>query len=161
MNGQGSQTRYVRVEMSDFDDEFLRDEEGDEGFGGFLRGLKPGHKVSVAGTFRYRQGGNPREWGDPGEAKYLPREWQMLAGAVAWTGTAATTGVVEVTFPAVFSGSPLTWVTPVLTNPLFQDVRCQAALQSNESIEIWWFAGASLTRVEFHWLAIGPIAIAM
>lgn len=142
--------------MSEFDDYFLRE---DEQYSDFLRGLRPGRKVSIAGTFRYREGSDPREWASPGGVKYLPREWQMLAGAVAWTGAAASSGMVEVTFPATFSGSPLTWVTPVLTTPLFQDVRCQAALQSNASMEIWWYAGASLTRVEFHWLAIGPVAI--
>lgn len=146
--------------MSDWDDYFTKDKSGEDDFGDFLSGLRPGRRVSIAGSFRYRTGADAQDWGRPGAAKYLPREWQMLAGAVAWTGSAATSGMVEVTFPAAFSGSPLTWVTPVLTTPLFQDVRCQAALQSNSSLEIWWFAGASLTRVEFHWLAIGPVAIA-
>lgn len=147
--------------MTDWDDYFGRHyREGEDDFGDFLDGLRPGHKVTISGTLRYRQGASGKDWANPGAAKYIPREWQILAGAVAWTGAAATSGVVEVTFPAVFSGSPLTWVTPVLTTPLFQDVRCQAVLQSNASLEIWWFAGASLTRVEFHWLAIGPIAVA-
>jgi hypothetical protein len=143
--------------MSDFDDLFTRSEEDE--FGDFLRWLRPGRKVNLTGMLRYREGSDAQDWAEPGGAKYLPREWQILAGSIKWSGAAATSGVVEVTFPAKFSGLPLVYVTPINTTPLFKDIRCQAPLASAEAMEIWWFAGASLTEAIFCWLAIGPIGL--
>lgn len=143
--------------MSDFDDVFTRSE--DDEFGDFLRRLRPGRRVNLSGMFRYREGSDARDWANPGGTKYLPREWQMLAGSAKWTGAAATSGVVEVTFPAKFSGLPLVYVTPINTAPLFQDIRCQAPLSSAEAVEIWWWSAESLTEAIFSWLAIGPIGL--
>jgi hypothetical protein len=88
-----------------------------------------------------------------------PTEWQMLAGTIQWTGGAKTSDTLEVTFPAEFSGTPIVFVTPVNTTPLFQDVRCQAPVSSAASMEIYWFSAVNLTAVTFSWLAIGPVGL--
>ena len=142
--------------MSDFDDPL---NEVMDIFSDFLSGLRPGSKVSAAGLLRYRAGSDARDWAAPGETKRLPAEWQMLAGSIQWSGTAQTSGTLEVTFPAIFSGLPLVFVTPIGTTPLFRDIRCQAPLAGAGSMEIWWFSEENLTTATFCWLAIGPIGL--
>jgi hypothetical protein len=142
--------------MSEFDDLFTKNE--DE-FSDFLKWLRPGQKIGLSGVLRYHEGSDPRDWADPGGAKYLPKEWQMLCGSIAWTGSAADHGAVEVTFPAAFSGTPIVLVTPINTTPLYKDIRCQAPLTSAAAMEIWWFSANNLTAATFTWLAIGPIGL--
>lgn len=141
--------------MSTFDDEF--GEEG--GFGDWLSGLRPGHKVSGARLLRYRQGSDPRDWSAAGGAKYLPRDWQMQCGTQKWTGAAAVAGALQVTFPVAFADPPVFLATCLNTTPLFQRIQFQCPTQSAGAQEIYWWAAAALTRVDFCWLALGPIGM--
>lgn len=125
----------------------------------FPPGLRPGRAISLSGKLRYRQGSDSRDWADPGGQKYVPLDWIMQCGCVAWTGTARTYGAVEVTFPARFSGTPVVLATPVNTAPPFEDIRLQACLSSAAGMEIHWHSAVGLTRVEVCWLALGPMGV--
>jgi hypothetical protein len=127
-----------------------------DSFETFIEGLRPGRLLRLGGLLRYRQGGDPRDWSLPGTAKYVPVDYQLLVGSAHWNGTARASGAMDLAFPAPFSQSPIVLCTPVATFPVFQDVRCQMAIASPRVAEIHWFAGADLTLVVFHWLAIGP-----
>ena len=132
-------------------------DEGWDSFEAFVEGLRPGRAARLGGLLRYRQGGEARDWAQPGELKFVPVDYQVLVGSIRWNGTASASGALEVTFPAPFSQDPVVLCTPVNTTPLFQDVRCQMAIASPLRAEIHWFAAASLTAAVFHWLAIGPV----
>ena len=137
-----------------------RMDETEDEFGSFLpEGLRPGRMVSLSGRLRYHQGSDSRDWADPGAQKYVPVDWTMQCGTIAWTGTSRTSGAVEVTFPARFSGTPVVLATPVNTTPLFDDIRLQACLTSVAGMEIHWHSAVGLTRVEVCWLALGPIGV--
>jgi hypothetical protein len=142
--------------MGDFDDPFS---DGADEFSNFRSVLGPGSKVGASGLLRYREGGDPRDWAAPGGGKYLPNEWQLLAGSIEWTGAGAASGVKEVTLPATFSGLPLVFVTPINTTPLYKDVRCQCPPAGPSTFEIWWFSAENLTAITFAWLAIGPVGL--
>jgi hypothetical protein len=135
-------------------------EETWDSFETFVEGLRPGRAARLGGLLRYRQGGDARDWAYPGAAKFVPVDYQVLVGSVQWSGTARASEALEVTFPAPFSQDPIVLCTPVNTSPLFQDVRCQMPIASPHGAEIHWFAGADLTAVVFHWLAIGPVGSA-
>jgi hypothetical protein len=129
-------------------------------FGDFLDiGIRPGHKVSMVGQLRYRQGSDPRDWSGSGAAKYLPRDWHMMCGSKQWTGAAATSGAVEVTFPAPFGDLPLILATVHNTTPIFKTCELLASPASSQTMEIYWRCSDSLTRVDIYWLALGPIGI--
>ncbi len=141
--------------MSSFDDEFS--EEG--GFGDWLSGLRPGHKVSLGGSLRYRQGSDPKDWSQPGGSKYLPREWQMQVGAQKWTGGARKSAGFEINFPVAFADPPVVLVSCSNTTPLFEEVRFQVTFQSAATVEVYWWSTNNLTLVSVSWLAIGPIGM--
>jgi hypothetical protein len=128
-----------------------------DSFEAFVEALKPGRAVRLGGLLRYRQGGDPRDWSQPGAIKYVPVDYQVLVGSIQWSGTASASGALEVIFPAPFSQDPIVLCTPVNTTPLFQDVRAQMPIASPLTAEIHWFAAADLTALVFHWLAIGPV----
>jgi hypothetical protein len=78
----------------------------------------------------------------------------LLAGSCRWTGAAATSGQVTVTFPARFADEPLLLCTPARTTPLYVDVRCQALGEAAVG-RITWYAAAAVTEAWFHWIALG------
>ena len=129
-----------------------------DGFDDFSGGnLKPGRKATLGGTLRYHEGSDPNDWSFPGGAKYVPHDYMILVGSFKWTGTARTSGAVEVTFPAVFAGEPIVICSVASTVPVWQDCRCQAPPSSGSAFEIYWFSAVNLTQVVFHWLGIGPL----
>ena len=135
----------------------------DDGFGGyydsFLEGITPGSKVSSGGIFRYRQGGDPRDWSAAGGSKYLPGDWQMQAGCIKWTGAAAASGMVEITFPTPFADSPIVLCTVTNTNPGFERCVVQPTIAAPSLLEVYWWSDNNLTRVDIFWLALGSIGL--
>lgn len=113
--------------------------------------LAPGR---VTPLLRYRQGGDPRAWARPGGQVYLPAGAMLLAGSCRWTGAAATSGQLTLTFPARFADEPLLLCSVARTAPLYVDARCQALGEAAQG-RITWYAAAPLTEVWFHWLALG------
>ena len=113
--------------------------------------LAPGRATPL---LRYRQGGDARAWARPGGVAYLPAGAMLLAGSCRWTGTAATSGQLTLSFPARFADEPLLLCTPARTTPLYVDVRCQALGEATVG-RITWYSASSLTEVWFQWLALG------
>ena len=109
---------------------------------------------STTPLLRYRQGGDPRAWARPGGTAYLPAGAMLLAGSARWTGTAAASGQVTLTFPARFADEPLLLVSVARTTPLYVDARCQALGEAAVG-RITWYAAAPVTEVWFQWLALG------
>jgi hypothetical protein len=134
------------------------EEGGDFGsFEGILEALAKGGHHAMAPILRYRQGADPLDWGLPGAAKYLPGSWQMLVGAIKWTGAAATSGVVEWNFAQAFANNPILIASCYYTWPLHSEMRCLATPGGWSTGEVWWWSTVNLTQAAFMWLAIGPI----
>ena len=128
-----------------------------EGFEDFLSGLQPGRKVTLGGGLRYREGGDARDWSAPGQTKRVPGDWMMQIGVRSDTFAAATSGMVEVSFPQAFGDPPWIMACPVNTLPAFQDVRVLPTIASAAGLEIYWHSSVNLTYIEISWMAIGPI----
>jgi hypothetical protein len=108
--------------------------------------------------FYRRQGGHATQWGGSsgfGTTDYTPTAVRFQAGAALWSGSAAGSGSVTITFPVAFSDKPLVIVCAVSAlvcagvNPATQSAS-QATL-------LWQTVDASTTTsVGLYWLAIGP-----
>ena len=129
----------------------------DSYFKSFTEGIEPGSKVMP--LLRYRQGADLKDWSTAGSAKYVPGDWHMQCGAKKWTGAAAASGSLELTFPTPFAEPPVLVMTPTNTVPGFKDVRVMVTVQSAAVYECYWFSANNLTRVDFFWLALGPIGL--
>jgi hypothetical protein len=126
-------------------------------FEDFLAGLEPGSKHPIAQILRYRQGADPLNWSEPGATKYVPASWQMLTGAIKWTGTAATSGVKTFNLAMPFANYPIALVTPYYTFPLFKELRCMVNFEDFATMAVWWWSPDALTQAAFYWLAVGPV----
>lgn len=107
--------------------------------------------------FYRRQGGHATNWATQGVTTYTPGAVRMQAGTVRWTGASANNGAVAVTFPVVFSGTPICLVTNNGANGQLYDLEVSATAGiGNDTMTIWWKLGTSVTALDFFWLAIGP-----
>ena len=133
----------------------------DDSFGDFFRsfteGIKPGSKVMP--LLRYRQGADLKDWSTAGSQKYVPGDWHMQCGCKKWSGAANDHGAVELTFPTPFAEPPVLVMTPTNTVPGFKEVNVMVTVQSAAVYEVYWFSVDNLTRVDFFWLALGPIGL--
>jgi hypothetical protein len=136
----------------------------EDSFGDFFRsfteGITGGKRVSGGGLFRYRQGGDLKNWSNAGTKKYLPGDWHIQAGCCKWTGAAAVFGMVELTFPIPFADAPIIVCQPTNTNPGFERCVCQPTVSgSGIDEEVYWWSDNNLTRVDIRWIAFGPTTI--
>lgn len=137
------------------------EESGFESWEALLRRLKPGRSLGPGVNpvgMRYRQGGEARDWAAPGGERYTPLGGFMQCGSARWSGAPALSGGLAVNLPAHYADTPLVWVTPAYTQPLFSEVRLLASPQAS-SLEIHWWAAAALTELHVFWLAFGPGAV--
>ncbi len=128
----------------------------EDGFEEFLKTMSPGRPVMQ--ILRYRQGGDARSWGQAGGTSYAPRNAFVQAGSRAWSGAAATTGVLSFAYPVAFADTPLVWVQVVITTPGNEPVQVHAQ-GDLPGLAIRWWTGNPVTLIWFHWLAIGPGAV--
>jgi hypothetical protein len=76
------------------------------------------------------------------------------SGVARWTGGAATSGSVVVTFPEAFSKIPNVFVTPLSAS----DLRVRA-VPTAANFTLSWSAAANKTTIDFMWLALGFIGV--
>jgi len=113
---------------------------------------KAGNRVP---QFYRRQGGEATGWLLHGTTTYTPGAVRMQAGCIRWTGGAASSGYIAVTFPVAFSYDPLVFATHY-----YIDSRaiCIVMTTGTSGLTIYWqdAASATYTSLDFFWLAIGP-----
>jgi len=105
-----------------------------------------------------RQGGSSTNWGGSsfGTTNYTPTEVKVQAGCINWTGTAAPTATVDVTFPTAFTYAPIVLLTlgaGNLSGNVGKDVR--VILTSNSFFRLEWWSASNQTQQTINWLAIG------
>lgn len=118
---------------------------------------KVGNRVP---QFYRRQGGSDTNWAAPGTTERTPGDVRMQGGAIEWSGGAALTGNLTVTFPNAFSQVPLVYVNVIDasggTGPNLINANISALSASQASITWRSVDGATThTSVLFTWLAIG------
>lgn len=115
---------------------------------------KAGNRVP---QFYRRQGGSATVWATTGTTDYTPTAVRMQAGAIQWTGSAAATGFLTVTFPVAFAYAPLVFVGTYdpAGNP---DIVVIAYGAITTGVGLTWrnVASGTETAVTLYWLAIGP-----
>lgn len=102
-----------------------------------------------------RQGGGTTDWSTAGTTNYIPDATKMEAGCVTWTGGAAATGSVTITFPKAFSDKPLIYVTAAAISDAGV-VGVVGVAASKSQATLTWYASVNQTAVSINWLAIGP-----
>ncbi len=103
-----------------------------------------------------RQGNSATDWVGAGTTNYVPALVKQQAGAAQWSGSAAASGFIAVTFPAAFSTVPVALVTAMTGNAGAADILIFIGLAANILTINWKSAsGTNYTSVLFTWLAIG------
>ena len=113
----------------------------------------------VIPQFYRRQGGHATDWSATVVTTYTPASVRFQAGAVLYSGTAASEGTVTVTFPAAFGYAPI-----ILATAWHSDgdtgiaVGPYGILSDGSGCSFWWQTvdGSTKTNVRINWLAIGP-----
>jgi len=114
---------------------------------------KAGNRVP---QFYRRQGGEASNWNKAGSTDYIPTAVRMQAGAIEWSGTAASIGFQNVTFPVAFSDDPLAWASVDTTGDT-KDIILTLGKTSSILVIYWKDVNANThTSLTFNWLAIGP-----
>lgn len=119
---------------------------------------KIGTRAIVA---RERQGGDPVHWGVEGSTDYvIPGRVRIQCGATRWTGSLATSGNMEVTFPedVWFGGTPIVLINHLGSIQVSHIIMFSTQPSSNKFSMYWEMeSGASaITELDFQWIAIGP-----
>lgn len=108
-------------------------------------------------TAPYRQGGDPADWGVTGTNNYQTGRIKMYFGRILWTGAAASSGSILVTFPETgfTSQGAQVWVQ---ASEL--DIACDASLINLTNFAINWLSNSATnyTFMTLNWWAIGPVA---
>ena len=72
---------------------------------------------------------------------------------VDWTGSAASSGSLAITFPVAFSAAPLALVQ----HHFGYNVQVVITNTTTTTVNLnWWSSSGNLTVVTINWLAIGP-----
>jgi hypothetical protein len=116
---------------------------------------KAGNRVP---QFYRRQGGSASDWSAVGTTTYTPTSVRMQAGSVRWTGGAASSGNVTVTFPVAFSDKPIGLAVENATILLSHHNLTISLNVSATQMIISWVdeTGSTQTILDFFWQAIGP-----
>jgi hypothetical protein len=117
---------------------------------------KAGNRVP---QFYRRQGGHANNWYVPGTTTYTPTAVRMQGGVKEWTGGAAATGSLAVTFPTAFSYRPIVLVQ--VLGQAASDSSISATVQvaiSTTGFVVDWYDndGTNHTSVYIAWHAEGP-----
>lgn len=75
----------------------------------------------------------------------------MQTGSIEWSGGAATSGDVTVTFPTEFTYIPIV----VLSQEEAVDV-VFSTVATAADVTIYWKSSVAKTAIVFHWIAVGP-----
>lgn len=113
---------------------------------------KAGNRVP---QFYRRQGGSATDWSAQGTTTRTPGAVRMQGGVIRWTGGAAASGNVTVTFPQAFSDKPIAFVANMASSYINAFVTAVSATQ----LVIAWqnvYDASTFTVAEFAWLAVGP-----
>ena len=105
-----------------------------------------------------RQGGDASIWSVAGSTNRTPEAVRMQAGCIGWTGAAASSGTVTVTFPVAFSMEPLVYAMAIdpLASPNAYVVHVLSVGSSSCSIQWYNVGGGTKTSIAINWYAIGP-----
>ncbi len=122
-----------------------------------LHRITPNHSQLPALIFR--QGGHANDWHVQGTTSYeLDERGKVQVGCSQWTGTAASSGNVAVTFPV-----PYTYVPNVFVNPHMSSIAslCISTQQTVTTLTIYWqtYDGSTRTSLTFDWFAYGTLAL--
>ena len=101
-----------------------------------------------------RQGGDTADWNVAGATNYVPGPTKMEVGCVTWTGGAAASGSVTVTFPRDFDGMPLIFATVAAISGAAL-VGVVGVAISDSQAALTWYASANQTSVTINWMAFG------
>lgn len=102
-----------------------------------------------------RQGGSASDWGAQGNNNYTPTAAKIEVGCIRWTGGAASSGNVAITFPEAFSGTPVILATCLSSNG---NVMVTIVHTAGTGFTLYWAnASGTSTTKDFQWLAIGPL----
>lgn len=122
--------------------------------------------AGVLGTHRFvgqileanRQGGSATTWPTVGTDDYLNIPAKIQVGSVQWTGAAAGSGQVDVTFPEAFAAFPIVFAQE--NGQASPSVFFSAGALGADTARIYWHHASltNLTSVNILWLAIGKAA---
>lgn len=105
-----------------------------------------------------RQGGSATTWPTVGTTDYENIPAKIQVGSVQWTGAAAGSGQVDVTFPEAFAAFPIVFAQENgQTSP---SMFFSAGALGADTARIYWHHASltNLTSVNILWLAIGKAA---
>jgi hypothetical protein len=123
-------------------------------FDDFLKNLAPNQKARRTPGILYRRGGDRDDWATHGGQNWVPVAVFIQAGAVRWTGAAASSGQVTHTIPAAYYGEPIIFVQVRISTPTTAGVMTRVASSGLEVI-INWVSTANVTLIDFFWIAYG------
>jgi len=95
-----------------------------------------------------RQGGDVAQWGTAGATDYTPVGPKFFAG----TAVTSAAGVVTVTFPSAFVGTPVVTAAAFSSNPITVTITALTATTVSFKTQQ---AGFSVTATNFCWMAVG------
>lgn len=100
-----------------------------------------------------RQGGNATSWTVAGTSSYSPAQVQMQGGTIQWTGGAAVSGNVAITFPVEFIQAPILLACARAAKATAVGV----VITGTTGATFYWenVDGSTDTLVDIHWLAVG------
>lgn len=113
--------------------------------------------------FIKRQSGHANDWGGTGGSSNYDANNSILVecGVARWTGGAASSGNVGITFVTNFKYVPILFVTPVIiVGEAFTYKYGTAATVTTAGATLYWeeLAGSNKTIVDLNWVAFGPKA---
>lgn len=109
-----------------------------------------------------RQGGSSTTWASPGSTDYSADGGVCQMGSAKWTGGAATSGTLTVTYPSQWMQLstlvyPIIMITPVDFTGGSGAICVQAEAMGTTSFDIHWYSAdgvTTFTSLDFHWMAI-------
>lgn len=105
-----------------------------------------------------RQGGSASNWITAGSTTYTPGDVRMQVGSRTWSGGAAASGSLSITFPVAFSEAPIVLVT-LVEIPVASTLEIIVGITNvtTTGFDIRWLDVGANTHVavQFTWQAIG------
>lgn len=101
-----------------------------------------------------REGGHATNWGTSGTTSYTPGAVRVQVGAIGWTGSAASSGSIVVSYPVAFSGTAIFLAGSLSGGAIVANPSGPSA----SAVTLNWTdtVGNLRTTVNFAWIAIGP-----
>lgn len=105
-----------------------------------------------------RQGGHATSWATAGNTDYTPTAVKMQVGTKQWSGSAASSGQIDVTLPAAYPGTDLPWASATASDPLINLAYIGGGgVEEIDTISFTWntIDGSTTTLFQIYWQCMG------